>query len=235
MTILNIYESPVVVDRIRHATMRVAPVSGFGFAVGCQAVPLAAVEFIEVAREYPIVFARVQERLVALAVLGVRANENLFVTADGRWEGRYVPAFLRRYPFVVIEAPGGVLSLGLDEGCPAVGAADGELLFDHDGNNTAFLERTLSFVSQAQDSYNATQTLLATIEQLGVLVPMNARFAMKDGRHLEINDFLCVQEEKLLSIDAENLEKIYRTGILALMYAHLWSLGNFNRLLEKLA
>src|SRR3954469_19584448 len=101
------YEKPVLLDRDRHRKRRVKPSSSFAFARKANSLYLAGVEFGEACKEYAVVFTRgANGKTVPVVMLGLRSRENLFVDAQDRWTGRYVPAFVRRYPFVLAELPG---------------------------------------------------------------------------------------------------------------------------------
>src|SRR3954471_5557872 len=98
------YEKPVLLDRDKHRRRKVQPSADFGFARKANSLYLAAVEFSEAFKEYPILFTRGGNgHIVPVAMLGLRARENLFVDAEGRWLGNYIPAFVRRYPFVLAD------------------------------------------------------------------------------------------------------------------------------------
>jgi hypothetical protein len=101
------YEKPVLLNREKHRSRRIRPSSGFGFARNANSLYLAGVEFNEACKEYAIVFTRLAGGKVApVVVLGLRARENLFVDQQEHWTATYVPAFVRRYPFVLAELPG---------------------------------------------------------------------------------------------------------------------------------
>jgi SapC len=94
------YSRPRPLDAVADRGRSLRPVSDFGFARATNSVLLGAAESPRAVRSYPIVFTSREPR-VAVAVLGLEGNENLFVGEDGRWrEGHYVPAYVRRYPFI---------------------------------------------------------------------------------------------------------------------------------------
>jgi hypothetical protein len=35
-----------------------------------------------------------------IAILGLKTDQNSYLDSEGRWKARYLPAFVRRYPFV---------------------------------------------------------------------------------------------------------------------------------------
>ena len=99
-TQLMIYESAVPVSHNRHGKWSIDAGADFGFSRSVNSVPLTAVEFPSAASEYVIIFAGTGEVVTPAVLLGVRDQENLYLSEDGAWKARYVPAFLRRYPFV---------------------------------------------------------------------------------------------------------------------------------------
>src|SRR5580765_904992 len=103
---LLIYQSPLALNRERHRDIRLqsGPI-GYRFAHDLNSVPLTTAEFGLVARDYPIVFAgEGNDVSLPAALLGLSANSNLFVDDSGAWiADHYIPAFLRRYPFVSAE------------------------------------------------------------------------------------------------------------------------------------
>ena len=101
-----VYERPMAINRERHRTVCIRRGDGtYPFARSLNSVPLLGSEFAVAARDFPIVFAGADTgHPMPAALLGLARDENLFVDADGRWaDGVYVPAFLRRYPFVIAE------------------------------------------------------------------------------------------------------------------------------------
>src|SRR5690606_24713008 len=97
----SFYKNVVPLDRARHRKLRRRRSGGRRSAAGVQCVPFAAIELYEAAREYPVVLTGGDDA-TPVAILGLRAGENLYVDADGRWApGAYVPVFVRRYPFIL--------------------------------------------------------------------------------------------------------------------------------------
>src|SRR6516164_2928685 len=110
------YSRPRPLDATGDRGLSLQPVTDFGFARATNSVLLGAAEYPRAMRSYPIVFTSSEPR-VAVAVLGLEGNENLFVGADGKWRhGDYIPAYVRRYPFIFLEQPGrSELTLCVDE------------------------------------------------------------------------------------------------------------------------
>lgn len=235
MPSLLFYEKPVVLNREQHRDLRIGKVADFAFAAQTNSVMLTAAEFVEACKEYPIVFAQVGERLLPAALLGLRERENLVVAADGHWTGRYVPAFVRRYPFVLAETGTDNLTVCVDEASPAFGAADGEPLFDAEGKNTPFLDQTLEFLHAYQAQSKRTASFVSHLTALDIFTELAARAELKDGRNVTLNGLWIVDEKKLLALDKNKAHALLKTGELGWIYAHLLSLSNLGSLIDLLA
>lgn len=229
------YEKPVLLHRERHRHRKVAPGNGFGFARKANSLYLAGVEFGEASREYPIVFTRANGSIAPVAVLGLRPRENLFVREDGRWDARYVPAFVRRYPFVLAELPGGQMGVCIDEAYAGLNDTQGEALFDGEGKNTPYLQNALDFLNRYQREYLRTDAFCRKLADMDLLVEMNARADLVDGRRFMVNGLMVVDEKKLMALPDAQALSLFRTGELHLVSMHLASLSNLQRLVERVA
>jgi hypothetical protein len=236
MTDAVYYEKPVLLDREKHKRLRVKPSEDFAFAGKANSVYLAGVEFNEAMKEYPIVFTRAANgRMVPVAVLGLRARENLFVDEKGGWSGRYVPAFVRRYPFVLASLAADQLGVCIDEAYKGFNLKEGELLFDEQGANTPFLQNALQFLENFQREFVRTEAFCQKLEQFGLFREMNARAELKDGRNFTVNGLYIVDEKKLLELPDASALALFRTGEIHLVSMHLVSLSNMQRLTDRLA
>lgn len=230
------YEKPVLLDRDKHRRRRVKPSQSFGFARKANSLYVAGVEFNEACKEYAIVFTRMGNgRTVPVIMLGLRSRENLFVDDQDHWTGRYVPAFVRRYPFVLAELPGQSLGVCIDEAYSGLSDKDGEALFDAEGKDTPFLRNALDFLTQYQREYLRTEAFCQRLEQLGLLQEMNARADLVDGRSFTVNSLLVVDEKKLLALPDAAALSLFRSGEMHLVSMHLVSLSNMQGLVEKVA
>lgn len=233
---LLIYESAVPVSAARHARHSVAPAPDFAFSAEVNAVPLMAVEFLRAATEYAIVFTQAGDEVVPAVVLGVRGNQNLYLSADSKWQAEYIPAFIRRYPFVFSNsADGKTLTLCIDESHPGVNTEGrGERLFADDGKPSAYTERVLKFLQEYQAHFERTRTFCKRVKELGLLEPMQAQVTTPKGEKLTLNGFLSVSREKLRALSGESLATLAKTDELELLYLQLHSMRNFNEVKDKL-
>jgi SapC len=211
--------------------------TNFGFARDTTSVLLAGVEFAEAAREYPIVFVRGQDsRMRPVALLGVRKDENLFVDGAGKWEARYIPAFVRRYPFVMAEGNAkDQLVVCIDEKCPALNAEHGELLINSEGKLEPRMNEVMQFLQNFQTEFERTELIVQQLDELGLFTQQGARFDINTGETIQLNDFYVINEAKFGQIEDAKLPSLFRSGALALSNLHLASLGNLRNLLDRVA
>jgi hypothetical protein len=231
------YRQPRLLDAQRHRAHRIAGGSGFAFARHITSLPLAGAEFAEVAKEYPIVFTEVGgEALGPVAIVGLRAGENLFVGPQGDWQARYIPGFVRRYPFVLAETEGRQgLVVCLDEGYDGLSTQHGEPLFDAFGRPSPFLQSAVDYLQLFQVQYARTLAFGRNLAASGLLTDMDATADLFDGSRFTVKGLKIVDERKLPQLPEAQALALVRSGELGWIYAHLVSLTNFQRLVERMA
>lgn len=235
-TQLMFYESAIPLSSQRHRGLSVKVGGDYGFAGAANSAPVATVEMRQAAAEYVVVFAGQDEAVMPVVILGVEPGRNLFVKADGAWDAGYVPAFVRRCPFVFAgSGDSQTFTLCIDEsfhGCNREGR--GEQLFDADGERTRYLDTVLNFVKDYQLQHQLTQGFSKHLSDLGLLEPMQAQFTLPDGTQRNLTGFMAVNRTKLKALDRETLADLAVSDELELIYLHLHSLNNFSRMLQRM-
>ena len=233
------YERPVPLNREQHKDLRIKPIANLKFAGTVHSVPLTGVEFPAAARDLPILFGGMSvDDAGPLALLGLRQNENLFLDGEGRWAANtYIPAFVRRYPFVLAEKPAGAegddFTVFLDEAYEGFGS-EGERLFKDDGTESEMLTNAVRFLGEFQQHVTRTQWFMQQLRKHDLLEPRNIRLE-KDGKAINLNGLFVVNEDKLRQLDEKTTHEFLREGVLGWIYAHLLSLGNIDRVSARLS
>ena len=238
MTAFAFYRKVVVLNSDVHRNLRFDTAKvDFSFARDTTAVLLAGVEFAEAGREYPIVFIRGQDQQMRpVALLGVRKAENLFVDEQGKWDARYIPAFVRRYPFVMADGGAqGQLVVCIDEGCAALNSEHGEILINAAGKLEPRMNEVMQFLQNFQQEFLRTELITRQLDELGLFVQQGARFDTPAGETFQLNDFYLIDEAKFGQVADDKLPQLFRSGALGLAYLHLASLGNMRKLLDRLS
>ena len=233
------YKKVVPLNKEKHGKLYIEPIDSYEFARSTNSLYIAAVEFGKVAREYPIVFGRDGEAgIFPVVLLGLKNNQNLFVDDKGKWNADYIPAYARRYPFILATQPKGddqQFTVCIDEGYPGFNTAkEGQALFNSKGEQSAVLKQAVDFLKDYQNHVQLTSELCKNINELGLLEPMQANIEMKSGSKLSLGGFQCVNRLKLAGLKPDKLSDLIKTGQMELIYAHLFSLNNVVTLMNKL-
>lgn len=235
MPALMFYEDVAVLDRALHRDLKLKPLENLAFAATAPAVPVVTGEFADVAREYPIAFLRAQGGgLLPAALTGAREGQNLFVDAQGCWNARYIPAFVRRYPFVFAATGDDRMAVCIDETWPGFGEDEGDDLFDATGEPSAMLKGVLAMLADYQRQITITEAFMARLAASGLLVEAAANAELGDGRHVALRGFMVVDEARFRALPDATLKEWFASGELALLYAHLLSLRNLLDLAKRL-
>ncbi|WP_413171465.1 SapC family protein [Anabaena azotica] len=236
-TKLLIYNQARPVSPQRYKDWSVKTGTDYSFAQYLNSMPLMSVEFPAASTEYPIVFTGTEQEIIPAIILGVKSQENLYVTNTGKWEAKYIPAFVRRYPFVFSSSDNGeTFTLCIDEefeGCNQEGR--GERLFDSEGEQTQYLGNILEFLKEYQIQFQRTQTFCKKLKDLNLLEPMQAQFKLGAGEQLSLTGFMGVSREQLKKLSGEQLANLMQTDELDLIYLHLHSMAHFSTLAEKVS
>ncbi|MEL7463026.1 MAG: SapC family protein [Pseudomonadota bacterium] len=233
---LLFYKSAVPLASETHRDVCVRSDGSFEFAANVNSVPIIAAEFRPAAAECPIVFGGDGEEVFPAVILGLQDQKNLFVDDNFAWKGRYVPAFIRRYPFVFAAGEEErTFTLCIDTEYDGVNERnEGERLFDSRGERTAYLETVVGFMKEYQAQFERTKAFCKRLKELELLEPMMAQYASPSGEEGVLSGFSAVNREKLKQLKGDVLEQMLRTDELELLFIHLQSLNNMQSLAERI-
>lgn len=233
MAQLLFYENVVPVSSQLHRDLCVERVD-FGFSAGVNSVPLTAIEMPLAAREYTIVFAG-GDNVTPVVVLGVGGTTNQYLDENKAWKADYIPAFVRRYPFVFAQSKDqSQFTLCIDEqwsGCNRAGR--GQRLFDESGNQTPYLQNMLRFLGDYQAQFVRTQAYCKKLKELNLLEPMQAQITFPGGEKRSLGGFLGATRARIKSLTADKLAELVKTDELELTYLQMASLNNLGSVINR--
>ncbi len=233
---MNVPSLPVLytalepLDSERHAALRLGDV-GHGFARHLSSIPLAVEEFALAGRHMPVVFAG-QAPHMPVALTGLAPDRNLFVDERGAWRrGCYVPAYLRRYPFLLVRAAADSdqLVLCIDPQAPQFAASAGEPMFDAGRKPAPLAGKALEFTRSVEAAFRKTREFAEALSLMGLLQPAATQFEW-EGEPFRVDGFFAVDRERLAKLTGEQLATLRDKGWLDAIYAHLLSLGGIPEL-----
>lgn len=230
------YERAVALDRVAHQNVKIQiQPDHYAFAHETNALPIAASEFADASRHYPIVFVGDENNEFHVAVLlGLEDRNNLFVSDQGVWVAdTYIPAFARRYPFVLgTTSDNERLAVCIDEAYPGINDSEGAALFEN-GEETAYLKQMMEFLRIFQGEIELTKSAANRLHALGLLTSKSITISQGE-QNSYLSGFWVVDDEKFAGIDDERVVELHRSGILRLIELHRASLGNVQRLANLL-
>lgn len=229
-----LYKQVVPLSREAHMKFRLKPVTDFSFAKEVHWMPVAGAEFFQCSRYFPIVFVKENEGFRPIILLSLEVKNNEFVE-NGEWkQGAYIPAFVRRYPFMLanINAESKELTVCLDPTYDGWNEAEGRELFKQDGGNSEFLSEMLQFMSGFNVEMQRTTEFMKEINSLNLLVKRSVDIRSADGQTFHVQDLYMIDEEALRKLSGVELEKFNKAGMLGWIFAHLASLSNLSVLFD---
>jgi hypothetical protein len=227
------YRQPELLQAERHHDLALSETVSYGFAAEVVSLPLNAVEVPVAARDYPVVFT--SDRTMLLALVGLRAGENLFVRPDGSWEpGCYIPAYVRRYPFALVgRGEADQFSLCVDMASERVVRGDGPKLFE-DGKPSQLTSDALQFCAAFERELGATRGVMQALKDKALLKPNEATIRLAEGQQISMTDFTVVDEARFQSLSDEDFLALRAAGALPAVYGHLASQPSWSDLMRRL-
>lgn len=220
-----------------HAAFKLRMLDNAPFLVGQHAIPVTVDEFVAAQRDLPIVFTTGDDP-IPIALMGLNEGVNVFIGDDGKLNDTnvYVPAYVRRYPFMLarLRPDAEELSLCFDPTAEGIGAFDdGEPLFV-DGKPSETTANILSFNEQFEQAGARTANFMTELRELDLLMEgeVTLQIAGNDKPYV-YRGFQMINEEKLNDLRGDQLRKIQKSGLLPLLYAHLFSLSTLPAVFDR--
>lgn len=228
------YQNPVPLDAKKHAKLGLKKNFGFGFTQNINAVPINLIEMPQICHFYPIAFT-MDNNATPVAILGLRDNENLFLRPDNSWEDSYIPAYIRRYPFIFSELPDSdQLTLCVDFDDNLIEEGGEQAFFDKDGKPSEFSQKALEFCKSYHAAAQQTIEFSKSLVENGLLIERSAKINVGDNKSINFSGFRIIDEQKLQALDEKVFLDWRQKGWLPHIYAHLFSGYAWNRLSQLL-
>ncbi len=226
------YTNPVPLDAKKHTDLALKKNFGLNFTKGINAIPINLIEMPQICHYYPIAFSP-DNNATPVAILGVRNDENLFLNKDGSWnaEAHYIPAYIRRYPFIFSEMPDNEqLSLCIDMN-DDITEKDGEQkFFGDDGKPSQLANNALEFCKSYHAAAKQTLEFSKWLIEADMLVEREAQINAGEKTRINFSGFKIIDEKKLSELSDDKVVELHKKGWLPFMYAHLFSGAQWQRL-----
>lgn len=229
-----LYENPELLTPEAHGSMGFKPANRpFDFVKGVRAIPLAMIEFGSAQRHCPIIFSNL-DNPVALAIVGVIDDVNLFVDDAGNWDPMcYLPTYLRCHPFTFASESGGRLAVVVDRDAASVSEKP-EYPFFVDGKISEHADALMRLCAQYESERKRTITFTDKLRELELLTPLRAEFTPDGATEAQsLADYVGINTEKLDQLPADVIYDLHNNGFLAAIYLQLYSLENWRHLMAR--
>ncbi len=226
------YKKPIPLDAKKHSKLGLKKNFGLNFTKGINAVPINLIEMPQVCHYYPIAFSP-DDNATPVAILGVRNDENLFLNDDGTWasDALYIPAYIRRYPFIFSEMPDGdQLSLCMDMDETVIEEGGEQSFFGEDGKPTALANNALEFCKSYHAAARQTLEFSKWLVESDMLVEREAQINAGEKTRINFSGFKIIDEKKLAELPEAKILELHKKGWLPFLYAHLFSGAQWQRL-----
>lgn len=228
------YKNPVPLDSKEHTKLKLKQNFGLGFTKGINAVPVNLIEMPQICHFYPIAFSP-DKNATPVAILGLRDGENLFLNEDNTWQDAYIPAYIRRYPFIFSEMPDGEqLTLCVDMDDAIISEKGDQPLFDKDGKPSDLANNALEFCKSYHAAAQQTIEFSKALAESDLLVEREAQINAAGNRRINFSGFKIIDEKKLAEMDDKTFIEWRKKGWLPFLYAHLFSGAQWQRLTQLL-
>ena len=221
--------TPLTPDR--HSDLHLASERNFQFAAQANAIPLTCDEFSQALRHYPIVIANAGVP-IPVALVGLKTGVNDHVNADGTWkEGHYIPAFVRRYPFLILReskaADRGILCADMSSTLIGKDPQLGDPIFTEDGGSSDRLSGILDFCTRYDTAAARTRQVMEEAQKLGLIQGSTVDVTRGDAK-ARVEGFSMIAEEKVRALPDDQLASLAKRGLLTIFAAHHLSMANFS-------
>jgi len=223
------YNHIAALSHKKHHNVSVQCHANYSFAKSTNSVPLGVGEFHLATHYYPIVFLANEDGLSPIAIIGLETKQNIWVDDSGKWLNDYVPAYIRRYPFIAVKTAQDAFTLCVDESADVVNRdGRGTLLFNgHEPSE--YLNERYKLVEAYELEQKRNQILSSILLKHKLLEAAQLNFKAETETDL-LSGFLVVSRKRLDELESEAVAELHKSGAMELIYQHLFSLERFQML-----
>lgn len=229
------YSQPEPLSVEAHGALGVTPADKpYAFVATTNVVPVTVTEFAPAALTYPIIF--VGDAKQPVVAMGLNAGENLYVENGDFRPDAYIPAYVRRYPFVFANDESQKrLVLCIDRAAPFVVEGGDTPLFEN-GQPSGYVNFGMEFCNNFEQERLRTESFVKLLTDLDLFETREANYTPRNadgtpGTPQKLAEYFAISEEKLKALPANKLVELRDNGALGQIYAHLVSLLGWDRLI----
>ncbi len=232
-----LFESPELMNNEQHGNLGITPpTKRYEFCAKVRAIPITVSEIPAAMKDYPVVFMS-EEQPIPLAIVGMIDDVNLFVDESGEWEeNRYVPGYVRRYPFgLASESSGERMAVVIDTSFDGL-KPGGEVPLFENGEPTESTQAAIDFCKTFEKDRVLTEEFGRRLRSFDLIQNQTAQYTSQNtGQPQAFARYFGIDEEKLGNLTDEQFLELRKTGMLPIIHALVMSLGNWRVILQRRA
>lgn len=230
-----------LLNNVDHKNLRV--IRDYSLHYGDSEISVATFpqEFRAIQNEYPIFFKKNTEtgKFIPVALMGLRQNENLFLTEEG-WDAQYIPASVKRRPFLIgIKPPkpgeGDQPSrlVYVDMESPRVNEVMGDPVFLPHGGYSPYLETMVDLLEYIQYGTELNEQFADLLLANELLEVVTLEITLKSGERNNLAGLYTINEDKLSGLAGSAVADLHDKGFLECIYMVLASHANVLKLIAR--
>lgn len=216
-----------------HQQLRIITERGAAYGDAMMCALTFPEEFRGLQASYPIVFTPNHDSgsYDAVALFGFERGENLFL-GPGGWDAPALPLSVQRLPFLMGEH-NGELVMKIDLDSPRVSTSSGQALFLTYGGSSEYMEHMTSVLRTLHDGLRAAREFFAALQALQLIESFVMEIELDDGSEHRLEGYYTINEERLLALPGDTLERLARSGHLVPIHMAIASLSQFRGLIAR--
>ena len=223
----------VALSKVEHSNLKLGAATGLEEFVNLTTLPVYGAELSKLVLHYPLAFIQHGEQFGLHLLCSLSPQiPNVWITAEGKWIGGYLPATIRQRPFTLLPNEEGERVLCINQSSPMLGD-EGEPLFS-EGEPSKLLQGVLNFLNQLYQNGEITQRAIGLMREYELIPPWEIKLKGADDQEIPVKGIFRIDEAKLNQLEGEQLRTLQEGGALPLIYGQLFSMGNLDKLIQIL-
>jgi len=223
------YKNVKILNPKEHSFYRYTTPDNLYFAKDLNLIPITFSEIKLLCCDFPIVIIKNKEEYMLTLLVGEKTNQAL--DENGKWQGEYLPAFIRKYPFILSNIENQEqLHLGFDMESGCFSSPEGQALFEADGTPTHIITESMSLLENIAKEMQITGGILAKLAEYEVLEQSSYTITKEGEESRAVGGFFVINREKISKLQDEQLLQISKNGWMEMIELHTLSLKNISKL-----
>jgi len=222
----------ISLNNVTHRTLCIKPNKAYAHASKQHLVPIMVDEIIDAATEYPVVWVKhaMTGEFTLVAIMALKPQTNLYCGDNARLSN-YFPRAIKLYPFVIYgSTQNEQMEVCVQDDEELVSEQQGNRLFEENGDQTAFLKQKVAMLSHHSQQQEVTNAFVKLLLEHDLVHAQKVDINLSDEDNFSFDGIYTIDVKKLHSLAPDIFVSLRSNGALQVIYAHLNSLKQLNRL-----